>query len=949
MEIELLWPLVEELAVGEGSLSEEDWAFLKQTAEPLECPENVVRALVAIRQAAGTPEVKARLKSLTAFIEALGGEASKKLGFILELTEYLNLPVEIVQVLIQVPRKPVLPFLGRLWRALPRGEERPAYEQWFQEVGQASGLRPEVWTALIGLLEASEKGQTTAALKSLWRLLSVWQGEAGYASERDHLLELAREARLSESLVRSTENFLRLREKGQSPIKSLGEVVQGLLEKGPLTPEEQELVRLMAAENGVPESLLQALTTIEEAIRERDTRKKPIRFGAEVLEPFVRQVILAQVITESESYIEERGRRLGLTPTQIENIIELERRLLEKSAKFPQHIQPLVHALVENGQISDDKLLYLARKAQEMGGSEKVIRSLVQIEVAAQRKAASTPFKPLLDKDTIESPAPPPALSTPPPSKAPPALLEPDRPAAPPRPETTPPPSPASATDSVFQTKPPVSTFDSKVVSTLPQTFPKGGNFPPIKARFSSMLAFSLRSEKDRPRKVEVFAKDGRAHWYAVMDVEGTQSLLIIKGKPEQQLGDILQIAASPTGDVLALKERVPGGIRVYFNSDQSMAYEEVGSFVFSPNGRHLAYVAVKGQDQFPTLDNIPFRPYLYIIDLTFHPTAEADLYYIAQAEKGKWQVWDHLGQPRSEVYPAIRLLTFSPDGQRMAYSYLKNRKFQVFDGKNQGPTYDTIGDLQFTPNSAHILYSAQKGKVVEVLWDHVPLASAEGIAQLTAAPNGEFVAYIAREKEGQSVYLHNKKLGTYDKVEKLLIPRTAKPTVIYIVEYQGRHHIFINGAPESGPYEHITAFSGRGESFAAIVRKDKDTVHVVYNGQLGAPYTNIPFLVWDESGKNLAYPARRKGSWSGVVWNGKESDHYEYPLHPTFSPDGKALLFFARRRDGWYAVLNDQPIPESLCHEILTPPVFDEKSKSFFYLFRNEKAVQEARLILEG
>lgn len=947
MEIELLWPLVEDL-VGDGPLSEEDWAFLRQSAEPLECPEAVVRALIDVRQAARAPEVKARLKSLTAFIEALGREASRKLGFILELTEYLNLPVEIVQVLIQVPRKPVLPFLGRLWRALPRGEEKAAYAQWFQEVGQGSGLSSEVWTALTDLLEASERGQTTAALRSLWRLLSVWQGEAGYASERGHLLELAREARLSESLVKSMEHFLQLRGKGQSPVTSLGEVTQGLLEKGPLTPEEQELLRLVAAESGIPESLLQALIAVEEAVREQDTRKRPVRFGAEVLEPFLRQVLSSQLETKSQEYIEKRGQRLGLSAAQVVAILELERHILEKSAKFPQHIQPLVHVLVEKGQISDEKLLYLARKAQEMGGSEKVVRSLVQIEVAAQRKAASTAYLTPPEKGTAESPVPP-ALSAPTPATAPPMPPEPARPAAPPRPDPPPPPPFPSTAESTSQPAPSVSTSDLKLISTLPQTFPKGGNFPALKASFSSVLAFSLRSEKDRLRKSEIFAKEGRTHWYAVMDVEGAQVLLILKGKPEQQLGDVLQITASPTGDVLALKERVPGGIRVHFNGDQSVPYEEVGSFVFSPNGRHMAYVAVKGQDQFPTLDNIPFRPYLYITELLFHPTAESDLYYIAQAEKGKWQVWDHLGQPRSEVHPAIRLLTFSPNGKYMAYSYLKNRKFQVFDGKNHGPAYDTMGDMQFTPNSAHIFYSAQKGKVVEVLWDHAPLASAEGIAQLTAAPNGEFVAYIAREKEGQSVYLHNKKLGTYDKVEKLLIPRAAKPTVIYIVEYQSRHHLFINGAPESGPYEHITAFSGRGESFAAIVRKDKDTVQVVYNGQVGAPYTNIPFLAWDETGKNLAYPARRKGSWSGVVWNDRESDHYEYPLHPTFSPDGKALLFFARRRDGWYVVLNDQPIPDSLCNDILTPPVFDEKSKSFYYLYRKDKAVREARLTIEG
>jgi len=937
MEVELLWPLVQEL-VGEGTVSEEDLAFLKQSAGPLECPEPVVQALIKIRQTARHPEVTERLRSLTIFIETLGKNAGKKLSFILEITEYLQLPVEVVRVFIQVPRQPVLPFLSRLWRGLPRTADRAAYEKWFHAVAQESGLPSELLEGLTGLLEAGESKRTGAALKSLWSLLSALQTMPAYASEKGHLMELAREARLNDALVRGMESFLHLREKGQSALAALSEVIRELLEKGSLTPEAHELFTLIATESNIPEPLLQAMIALEEAIRERDSQKSVGRFGGEIMEPFLRQVLSAQLEAESQDYIQKRARSLGLTPPQIEAIVELEKRLLDRSAKFPQHIQPLIHALVEKGQISDDRLLYLARKAQEMGGSEKVVRTLVQIEITAQRKAAAPP--PLEPPRTPPPPPPPPE-----PSKAPPIPPPPSIPAsAVPPPDPVPPiPTPA------VQTNPPLPASDPKVISALPQTFPKGGNFPALKASFSSILAFSLQSEKGRLRKCEIFPKSGRAHWYAILDYEGEQLLLIVKGKPEQRLGEVLQVMASPTGEGLAIKERVPGGIQVHFNGTQSIPYNEVGGFVFSPNGRHLAYVAAKGQDQFPNLDNVAIGLYLYVTELVFRPNAEDDLYFIAQTEKNKWAVWDRHSRKVSEEYPAIRLLTFSPDGKYMAYTYLKNRKFQVFDGRDSGPAYDSIGDLQFTANSTHIVYSAQKGRVVEVLWDHQPLCTAEGIASLTPAPSGSFVAYIAREKDGQSVYLHNKKLGTYEKVEKLLIPQAAKPTVIYIVEHGGRHHIYINGAPESGPYEHITNFSERGGSFAAIVRKEKDALCVVYNGQIGAPYTNIPLIVWDSTGKNLAYPARRKGNWAGVVWNGKESDHYEYVQHLTFSPDGKALLFFARRRDGWYAVLNDEPIPDSLCHDVFTPPVFDEKSKSFYYLYRRDKEVREARITIEG
>jgi GNAT superfamily N-acetyltransferase len=394
MEVELLWPLIQEL-VGESPISEEDWAFLKQSAEPLECPEPVVQALIGVRQNAQRPEVTERLRALTAFIEALGSNASRKLSFILELTEYLHLPVEIVQVLIQVPRKPVLPFLSRLWRALPRTGERAVYEEWFHGVAGELGLKPEMRRALIGLLEAVESKQPGAALRSLWSFLLVLPALPEPALEKSYLMDLAREARLSDALVKGMEAFIRLREKRQSLIASLGEVIRGLLEKGALGPEDHELLALLAGEGGISMSLLQAMIDIEEAIRAGEGRKGSGRFAAEVLEPFLREVLSAHLESESWSYIEDRARRLGLTSAQLEAIIELEKRLGEKSAKFPQHIQPLIHALVEKGEISDEKLLYLARKAQEMGGSEKVVRTLVQIEITAQRKAArSSPLQP---------------------------------------------------------------------------------------------------------------------------------------------------------------------------------------------------------------------------------------------------------------------------------------------------------------------------------------------------------------------------------------------------------------------------------------------------------------------------------------------------------------------------------------------------------------------------
>jgi hypothetical protein len=935
MEIELLWPLVQEL-VTESEVSPEDWVFLKQNAETLSCSEPVLQALLAARQSAGEVDPLRRLQALTHLTEAMGAEATRKVPFLLEVAEFLQVPVELMKVLLQVPRKPALRFLVQLRRSISQVPQSDGYEPWIADIAHSLKVERTTLEALQQFLGATDQKHTGLALRAFWKLLLHLESGGAENAERAYLFELAREARLSDTVVKGLEAYVRATRRGQEAIEALATLVRSLSEKAPPSQEDMELLKHIASEVQVPEPLLQALVELENLLRQRRGGMAFFAFGGEAIEPLIRQLVAAHMESKAQTLLDGHARELGLSQAQLSAMLTLEKLVFEKTAKFPQHIQPLVQALVEKARISDDKLLYLVRKAQEVGGSEKVVRSLVQIEIASQKKA--------MPAVELKPPPPPsePVLmpekpSIPPPSSPPPKL---DPPSEPPNDSLVP---------SSVDTRAPASSISSDIKSpaTLSKTFPKGGHFPPLSATFSFIKAFAFRTEKDRLRKCEVFPKGGRVHWYAIVDYEGSHSVVIVRGKPEHRIEEVLQAAASPTGDVLAIKMRVAGGIRVYVNGDESLTYEEVGSFIFSPNGRHVAYIAVKGQDHYAILDNGALRPYLYISELTFHPTAEADLYYIAQVEKNKWVVLDNFSKPHSETHAALGGLIFAPNGNRSAYAYLRNRKFQVFDGKNTGEPYDRVGDLSFTPDSAHIVYSAHRGKAVEVLWDHKPLCTAEGIMSLTIAPNGQFVAYIAREKEGQAVYLHNKKLGTYEKVDKILIPAAPKPTVIYIVEYNGRHHIFINGAPESGPYEHISLLSGRGESFAAIVRKDKETVAVVHNGQLGGAYTNIPLLVWDESGKQLAYPARRRPGWSGVVWNGRESDHYDYPQHLTFGAGGQALLFFARRRDGWYAVLNDQPIPETLCAEILTPPVYDEKSKSFYYLYRKEKEVYEGKIAL--
>lgn len=916
VEVELLWPLVQEL-IQERDIASDDLSFLEQNAEVLGCPPRVLQALIEVRLASLASEPIARLRALTALIQALNSEASRKLPFLLEVTQFLGLPVDLVQVLLQVPRSPALRFLMRLLRAVEAVPDSAAYRSWLEEMAQQLQLSREALAYLTQLQQSISQKSLALALASYWELLKLLEAQKASAVELAYLMEVAREARIADPIAQGLQEYWRLRGRTQSPIEALAYLVRTFSRKGVLSEEELPFIAHVAAEEGVSEPVLEALLQLEAALM-----RHSVGFGAEALEPLIRALLEANLLDKAKNLLIQRAQELGLTIPQLEAILELERLLFEKKAKFPQHIQPLIRSFVENARIEDSKLLYLVKKVQELGGSEKVLRSLIQIEITAQRKAA--------EKVILQPPPPPEPVSVEPPPPATPSVSS----------------SPSLGTGSSLGSSA-LSSSELQGLTIKTAEFPKGGNFPEIGVDFSSLKVLTLKSEKDRIRKCEIFPKGGRAQWYAVVEYGSGELVVILRGKPEHRLEEVLQIAASPTGDALAIKLRAPGGQRVYFNGDESVVYDEVGSFVFSPNGKHLAYIALKGQDYFATLDNGALRPYAQIQELTFRPGTEMELYYAAQIEKNKWVILDNISRVHSEPYPALGALTFSKAGDRLAYAFLKGRKFHVFDGQAAGEGFDRVGDIAFSPDGRHLVYSGNKGSTISLLWDHKPLCTAEGIMNITLSPDSRFVAYVAREKDGHVVYAHNKRLSMHEKVDKLFVT-SQPPNVIYAVEQGGKHHIFINGAPESGPYEHISLFSGKENSYAAIVRKSKDQIAVVHNGRLSPIYTNIPMLVWDETGKQLAYPARKRPTWSGVVWNETESDHYEYPQHLTFGGGGRALLFFARRRDGWYAVLNDRPIPDSLCAEILTPPAYDEKSKAFYYLYRQGKDVYEGKILLQ-
>jgi len=88
---------------------------------------------------------------------------------------------------------------------------------------------------------------------------------------------------------------------------------------------------------------------------------------------------------------------------------------------------------------------------------------------------------------------------------------------------------------------------------------------------------------------------------------------------------------------------------------------------------------------------------------------------YVAREGKQEFAVVDGHEGP---MYDAVRQITFSNDGHRVAYVGWKVKtQVVVVDGK-EGPEYPAVGPLEFSPDGRHFYYSAFQSRDTSQIGD---------------------------------------------------------------------------------------------------------------------------------------------------------------------------------------------------------------------------------------
>ena len=258
---------------------------------------------------------------------------------------------------------------------------------------------------------------------------------------------------------------------------------------------------------------------------------------------------------------------------------------------------------------------------------------------------------------------------------------------------------------------------------------------------------------------------------------------------------------------------------RVVVDGRESRNYESVATrdLLFSPDGKHLAYLASLSQVlssnhmDVVVRDGVDSQPYQGVLDGT--PVFSLDSQHLAFAAQrnGKWFVvldakesspWDAVANnsvmfaPDSQrlIYRAKRgedwflmvggkafirdengipqMAFLGPDNRHMALLVRRQSKDHWLVGGKLGPAFDEVTKLFFSPDSHRTIYSGQRGNQWNVVVDGVegPPCEEVGLAPAHFSPNSRHVGYVCRRDNKYRLVLDGKEGPEYDYVASAFV-----------------------------------------------------------------------------------------------------------------------------------------------------------------------------------
>lgn len=413
-----------------------------------------------------------------------------------------------------------------------------------------------------------------------------------------------------------------------------------------------------------------------------------------------------------------------------------------------------------------------------------------------------------------------------------------------------------------------------------------------------------------------VTAAGGR---YAYIAYLGEQPVMMIDGahQPGFQVmgapefspdGKHVAYVAQTRDSIFVVRDGVPG---------PGISAATTRGLVLSPDTRRTALVAVTGSRPHVVVDGVAGPETEGIADgsLAFSPGSQRCLYVVQSGTQWALVIDGRRGPLVSGIAPGT--IAFSADDRHVAYVAQREGKSCVVLDDQPGPAFDEIaqGPPTFSPDGKRLMYLARRGSAQYVVVDGRTGAAFDEIppASLRFSPDSRRFAHAGRQGEKWRVVVDGKAGAA---VENLATgsPRFGPDGRVAWAGYvDGAWKVTVEdrAGPAFDGLEEASLVVGPGNGRIAYVVRRGHSAHTVIDGVVGPAFDLVVDPVLSPDGQRVAYLGQTRDSTTLMVgdravarepWSGQGG--------PVFSRDGRRVAYLAKRGSQWFTVVDGTPGP---------------------------------------
>jgi Tol biopolymer transport system component len=365
----------------------------------------------------------------------------------------------------------------------------------------------------------------------------------------------------------------------------------------------------------------------------------------------------------------------------------------------------------------------------------------------------------------------------------------------------------------------------------------------------------------------------------------GSKQWVVVDGKK----GKEHKKAVGEVGESIGVVFFSPDGKRVVYSVCETMGSKDGWEEDPKTPGKRI-YVTKRWGKMCVIVDGKEGEKYDIVKYVTFSPDSK-HIAYVAGRDGKEFIVVDD--KEEKQQYDSVRWPEFSPDSKRLAYSASVERekeplgttfeKFVVVDGK-EGEHYGGedvwVRPVVFSPDSKRVAYSIRALFEKEfIVVDGVPEKVYEDVGECPAfSPDSKHIAYSATDR--------------YSYKKLIILDGKEQEVHDYVITDWGIVGVGIIFSPDS-----------KRLAYTASAYKERKML-VVVDGKEGKRYDHVMDVVFSPDSKRLAYYAHADEKYLVVV-DADEGKRYDGVSGPVFSPDSKSVAYLAKRGDKWFVVVN--------------------------------------------